>query len=83
MYSKVASEIAQSVGGVDNIASAQLCSTRIRFDLKDTALVNEENLRKCSYCRGLLHCGVAGIQLLIGIQAGNILSALKSGMDLL
>ena len=41
-YAKIASQVIEHVGGKQNIKSVQHCATRLRLQLKDNDLRNEE-----------------------------------------
>ena len=43
-YKKVAEQILSTVGGAENVASVTHCMTRLRFNLKDESLSNDEKL---------------------------------------
>lgn len=45
-YKILAQDIIKNVGGKDNINSVTHCMTRLRFELKDINLVNEEKLKE-------------------------------------
>ena len=53
-YAKIASQVIEHVGGKQNIKSVQHCATRLRLQLKDNDLRNEDavsdikELRECS-----------------------------------
>ena len=43
-YAKIAEQVIQYVGGKKNIKSVAHCATRLRFQLRDNSLRNEEAL---------------------------------------
>ncbi|MGG2025305.1 PTS transporter subunit EIIC [Gottfriedia sp. S16(2024)] len=45
-YQRLASEIADAIGGTDNVASFTNCMTRLRVNVTDRSLINEEQLKK-------------------------------------
>ncbi len=51
-YSKIASELLQSLGGVDNIEQAAHCVTRLRLSLKDAARVDSATLNQIDLVKG-------------------------------
>lgn len=64
-------EIIQGLGGADNINSAVRCATRLRFDLKNQAAANLEELKQID--------GVVGVnptptqlQVIIGSHVGDV-----------
>lgn len=70
-YQPLVKEIIQGLGGADNINSAVHCATRLRFDLKNQAAANLEELKQID--------GVVGInptptqlQVIIGSHVGDV-----------
>lgn len=70
-YQPLVKEIIQGLGGVDNINSAVHCATRLRFDLKNQAAANLEELKQID--------GVVGVnptptqlQVIIGSHVGDV-----------
>ena len=45
-YQYMAKKILQNVGGKENVEEVENCVTRLRLELKDGSLVNEENIKK-------------------------------------
>ena len=45
-YSYMAKKLLQNVGGVENIVNAENCVTRMRLEIKDISLINEDNIKK-------------------------------------
>ena len=43
---QIAEEVLKAVGGKENVTSVAHCVTRLRFNLKDESLVNEEEIKK-------------------------------------
>jgi PTS system, trehalose-specific IIBC component len=56
-YSKIASELLQSLGGVDNIEQAAHCVTRLRLSLKDAARVDSATLNQIDLVKGSFFTG--------------------------
>ena len=70
MYKK----ILQAAGGADNISSLGSCMTRLRFTVKDEALVNVEALRRVRDVAGYFYSGVQH-QLIVGPSTAGKLAA--------
>lgn len=51
-YNKIAKQIIQCVGGKENITGAMHCATRLRLNLVDESLVNEEALTDIDVVKG-------------------------------
>lgn len=52
-YAKIASEVIANVGGKENIRSVTHCATRLRFQLKDNSLRNEEVISEIEGVKGV------------------------------
>ena len=70
MYEK----ILEAVGGADNISGLGCCMTRLRFTVKDEALVNVQALRKIQDVAGYFYSGVQH-QLIVGPSTAAKLTA--------
>ncbi len=70
-YEALCQEILNDVGGQENIVYAQHCETRLRFQLKDRSLVNQEALKEA---RGILGCQFVGdqFQVIIGQHVHDV-----------
>lgn len=45
-YQRIASEIADAIGGTDNVVSYTNCMTRLRVNVADRSLINEDQVKK-------------------------------------
>lgn len=70
-YQELARIIIENIGGEDNVASLAHCATRLRFNLKDEQLANEEVLKKTSGVMGVVNKG-GQYQVIIGSDVGNV-----------
>lgn len=52
-YSRIASEVIENVGGKENIRSVQHCATRLRLELKDNDLRNEDAISDIEGVKGV------------------------------
>ena len=52
-YAKIAEQVIQYVGGKKNIKSVAHCATRLRFQLRDNSLRNEEALSDLEGVKGV------------------------------
>lgn len=64
-FEKLASDIVEAVGGKDNIFNVTHCMTRLRFNLKDESIPNEEQINKITGVVGILKAG-GQFQIIIG-----------------
>lgn len=64
-YTSLAQSIYHEVGGKDNIDHIAHCATRLRFNLKDETIVQDEQLKKMKEVLGVAHAG-GQFQVIIG-----------------
>lgn len=64
-YEELANKILEEVGGVDNVAHVAHCATRLRFNLKDESLGDDEILKSFEGVIGVIHAG-GQLQIIIG-----------------
>lgn len=64
-YAKAAQDILQAVGGKENVVSASYCATRLRFEVKKYALVDEA-AAKLAGASGIIRPGKNACQVIIG-----------------
>ena len=62
---KIAQEVLEAVGGKDNVISATHCMTRLRLNLKDMGLPNEEAVKNITGVVGVVQAG-GQFQVIIG-----------------
>lgn len=62
---KIAQEVLEKVGGKDNVTNVAHCMTRLRFDVKDNSLVDEEAIKKIEGVLGLVRAG-GQLQIVVG-----------------
>lgn len=65
-----AEDLLKALGGWDNIEDLEPCITRLRVELNDDSLVNEDAL-KAAGAFGVVHVGSA-IQVVVGPNADTI-----------
>ncbi len=63
--SAIADQIIEAIGGEDNVVTLGHCMTRLRFALKDDALVQDEKARQVKGVKAVAHA-VGQVQLIIG-----------------
>ncbi|BDR56947.1 glucose PTS transporter subunit IIA [Xylocopilactobacillus apis] len=56
-YEKLAKDVVNDVGGVDNIEVVTHCMTRLRFNLKDVSLANKNDLENLPGVLGVVYAG--------------------------
>ena len=73
--------VLNALGGKDNLVSLDVCITRLRVEVKDTALVEDKELKKLG-ASGVLKVGKNGVQAIFGSKAQFICNDLKKMTDL-
>lgn len=51
---EIAQAVLDSIGGANNVKGLKRCATRLRFTLKNAALVREENLKRLNGIIGII-----------------------------
>lgn len=75
----LAAALLQAVGGKENIADVEYCSTRLRFEVKKYAAVDEA-AAKAAGAAGVVRPGKNTCQIAVGTQAPQVYAALKKLM---
>lgn len=70
-YTNLAQTIVKNVGGKDNIISLKHCITRLRFQLKDESLANDDVLKKTDGVVTVMKAG-GQYQVVIGNQVAEV-----------
>ncbi|ASO19924.1 PTS system N-acetylglucosamine-specific IIB component [Actinoalloteichus hoggarensis] len=70
-----AAAILAAIGGTDNVIEIEPCITRLRCELTDPELVDEQALRRIGV-HGVLRSGDA-VQIVVGPDADNLASDIE------
>ena len=70
-YESVAKKILQRVGGAENVTGLVHCMTRLRFNLKDESIVDDEAVKKTKGVMGVMKKG-GQYQIIIGNDVGYV-----------
>lgn len=68
---KIAEEVLAAVGGKENVTFVNHCMTRLRFNLKDESIVNDENVKNISGVIGVAKNG-GQYQVIIGQNVPHV-----------
>ena len=68
----MAKKILQNIGGSENVITASNCVTRLRLEINDISLVNEENIKKTG-AKGVVKINDNNIQIIIGTEVVNVM----------
>lgn len=74
-HEQTATDILKLVGGEKNIESVTHCATRLRFNLKDESIANNEALKNVQGVVGVASSG-GQYQVIIGNEVNNVYKAL-------
>lgn len=72
-YQYMAKKILQNIGGKENVESVECCVTRLRLELYDPSLVNDENIKKTG-AKGIVRFGETSVQIIIGTDVRKVLA---------
>lgn len=75
-YESVAKKILQCVGGAENVTGLVHCMTRLRFNLKDESIVDDEAVKKTKGVMGVMKKG-GQYQIIIGNDVGYVYEELN------
>lgn len=78
---EIVTKIIEYVGGKDNISNAWHCMTRLRFDLKDRTLINEEGIKGLEGIMGIQYAKEQ-LQIIIGTSVHKYYEILMQKLDL-
>lgn len=81
-FTKIASEIAQNIGGENNVSSLSHCMTRLRFVLKDDKLADLTALKSIDGVLGAVF-GAGQLQIIMGKNLMSVYEALMTNYDFL
>lgn len=66
-YAYMAKKLLQNCGGQENIVSVANCLTRLRLEVKDAGLLNDENIKKTG-AKGVIRLNNNSVQIVIGTE---------------
>jgi len=79
-YTELASSILQKIGGASNVVSVTHCMTRLRFNLKDSSIPQDDSIKDLSGVLGVARSG-GQYQVIIGQTVPNVYSDLLAVSD--
>ncbi|GIN62473.1 PTS fructose transporter subunit IIB [Robertmurraya siralis] len=74
-FQKVAEDVLKAIGGKDNVSHVTHCMTRLRFNLKDESLPDEEEVKKIQGVIGVMKTG-GQFQVIIGQTVDKVYQSL-------
>jgi glucose-like phosphotransferase system IIB component len=75
-YTEVASAVLAAVGGKENVKDVGYCATRLRFEVKDNAKVDEKAV-KAAGAAGVIRPSKNACQVIIGTKVQFVYDELK------
>jgi beta-glucoside PTS system EIICBA component len=72
---KIAEDVLKAVGGRDNVSHVTHCMTRLRFNLKDESIPNQEEVKKIPGVIGAMNAG-GQFQVIIGQTVDKVYQSL-------
>lgn len=75
-HKEMAVRILEGLGGKENIVSLENCVTRLRLELKDASLMNEEMIKR-SGSQGIMKMGANNVHIVIGTHVNSVAREIK------
>ncbi|MDF9823971.1 PTS system beta-glucosides-specific IIC component [Breznakia sp. PF5-3] len=75
-YQVLATEILKAVGGKENVMQVTHCMTRLRFNLKDESIPNDEEIKSIKGVIGTIHAG-GQLQIIIGQTVEKVYNCIR------
>lgn len=75
-YDEIAILILEALGGRSNVVFVDSCITRLRVELKDINMVNEQQILATG-AAGIIKVGKSSIQIIIGTEVGFIVDSIN------
>lgn len=79
-YTIKASAILDGLGGKENIDTLDYCTTRLRVNVHDKAVIDEAHI-KSSGVHGIMHPGKTNIQIIVGTEVEHVAEAMKKKIE--
>ena len=78
-YKKIAQECIDAMGGLENIKTVSMCTTRLRIEVHDNSIVDKERVKSIDKVKGI---AVVGNQNQIILGNGTIRAVYKEALDI-
>lgn len=75
-YTALATAVLEGVGGKDNVTALDYCATRLRFDVKDSTVVKEKEI-KAAGAAGVIRPSKTTCQVIIGPKVQFVYDEVK------
>ncbi|MGF1682376.1 PTS transporter subunit EIIC [Photobacterium minamisatsumaniensis] len=77
---ELAREITGLIGGKPNIVTVGACITRLRLQIKDLSLVDDDGIKALG-AMGVIHVGSNGLQIILGARAQFVADIMSGDID--
>jgi len=78
-FTSIAKTVMEGLGGKDNITSVDNCITRLRLEIKDYTLVNENTIKSAGVA-GVIRPSKTSVQVIVGTQVQHVSDEFKKLM---
>lgn len=75
-YEYMSKKILENIGGKDNLINYENCMTRLRLEVKDMSLVNENKIKQTG-AHGVVKIDDHNLQIVIGPKVANVMREFK------
>ena len=79
-YSKSASQILDGLGGAQNITSLTNCATRLRLELEDNSIIDEQKIKSAGAV-GVTKSGKHSTQVIIGTHVQQVADEIEKQIE--
>jgi len=76
-YDSAASVILEGLGGKDNIVILDNCITRLRIEVKDLSIIDDDKIKSSGIVSGIIRPGKNSIQIVVGTKVQFAADAIK------
>lgn len=79
-YEYMAKKILENIGGKDNLNSYENCMTRLRLEVKDISLIDENKIKQTG-AHGIIKIDNNNVQIVIGPKVANVMREFKKFVE--
>ncbi|WP_411843799.1 PTS transporter subunit EIIC [Salinicoccus sp. HZC-1] len=79
-YEYMAKKVLENVGGRENVTDYENCMTRLRLDVDDMSLVDEDKIKQTG-AHGVVKVDDHHVQIIVGPQANSVMTEFKKQME--
>ena len=79
-FSYMAKQIIKNCGGYENIVTLNNCMTRLRLEVKDATILNDDNIKKTG-AKGVIKLSNTSVQIIIGTDVVKVKDEMEMQLD--